>query len=368
MNGHHSAPERQGAMSARELAAALAARAEEVCRKYLPGGRREGRYWKAGNVRGDPGRSLFVGLAPSPRPGRWTDAATGEGGDLLALLRRQYGEGAFDEARAFLARCGPVGARPPGRRGAQATDTGRRMWDMCRPLEGTPAETYLRARGIAPGPVPALRFHPALYYRDGSDARAFRKLPAMVARVTNHRGGFAGVHRTYLDPERPAKAAVATPRKSLGAISGAGVYLGEPRSMLCVAEDIETALSLRTARPGLFTAAALSAGSLAGFTPPAEVIGLVIARDRDDAGARAAERLRERYERSGVTVLVIAPRCNDFNDELRAYGPDGMARLLSGAIAELEDPRRGAWANPGGHDATAGPRHTPGRVRHGHHD
>ena len=170
----------------------------------------------------------------------------------------------------------------------------------------------------------------------------------MVARVTNHRGDFVGVHRTYLDPDRSAKAPVATPRKSLGAIGGAAVHLGERQSIL-LAEGIETPLSLRPARPGLFAAAALSAGSLAGFTPPAGVTGLVIARDRDEAGANAAERLRARCERGGVEVLVIAPRCgSDFNDELRAYGPDGMARLVRGAIAEFENPERGAWAQSGG--------------------
>lgn len=348
MDGCHTARERPGRMTARELAAALAQRAEDVCRQYLPGGRREGRYWKAGNVHGDPGRSLFVGLAHSPCPGRWKDGATGESGDLLGLLQRQFGDAAFDEARAFLHGCAPVVSCPGGRRGARATDAVRRMWSMCGPIEGTRVEAYLRARRITPGPAPALRFHPALFYRYGKDSREFCQLPGMVARVTNHRGDFVGVHRTYLASERPAKASVATPRKSLGAIGGAAVYFGERQSTLLVAEGIETALSLRTARPGLFIAAALSAANLAGFAPPAGVTGLVIARDRDDAGARAAERLRARCERRGVEVLVIAPRCGDFNDELRAYGPEGMARLVAAAIAELEDPRRGAWAKPDG--------------------
>ena len=74
MNGHSTPTERHERMPARELAAALAERAEDVCRRYLPGGRKEGRYWKAGDVNGHPGRSLYVGLAPSPCPGRWHDA------------------------------------------------------------------------------------------------------------------------------------------------------------------------------------------------------------------------------------------------------------------------------------------------------
>ena len=58
--------------AAARVAAALGARAEEVCRRYLPQGRRQGRYWTAGDVYGARGRSLFVRLAPPGVPGKWT--------------------------------------------------------------------------------------------------------------------------------------------------------------------------------------------------------------------------------------------------------------------------------------------------------
>jgi hypothetical protein len=47
---------------AAELAHRLARDAEAVCRHYLSSGRREGRYWRVGDVRNTPGRSLFVRL------------------------------------------------------------------------------------------------------------------------------------------------------------------------------------------------------------------------------------------------------------------------------------------------------------------
>ena len=74
-------------MNAADTAAALAAHAEQVCRQFLPNGKKQGRYWCAGDVRGAPGRSLFVRLAPPGAPGKWTDSATGEHGDLLDLIR-----------------------------------------------------------------------------------------------------------------------------------------------------------------------------------------------------------------------------------------------------------------------------------------
>ena len=139
------------------LAAALARCPEAVCRRYLPYGRRQGRYWVAGDLHGAKGRSLFVRLRPPGAPGRWTDAATGEHGDLLDLIRHRIGAGtlrpALDEARAFLAL--PVvqcrdpkadRAHPPA--AWNGTAAARRLWRRCRVIGGTHAERYLCARGL----------------------------------------------------------------------------------------------------------------------------------------------------------------------------------------------------------------------------
>src|SRR5580704_9757452 len=97
--------------AAADLACRLARDAEAVCHHYLSNGRRSGRYWIAGDVMNTPGRSLYVRLhGPASGPGaagKWTDAATGEHGDLLDLIGRNrdlhlLGE-AMDEARSFLA-------------------------------------------------------------------------------------------------------------------------------------------------------------------------------------------------------------------------------------------------------------------------
>ena len=58
------------------IAAALGARAEDVCRYYLPRGRKQGRYWVAGDIDGARGRSLFIRLTEPGVPGKWTDGAT----------------------------------------------------------------------------------------------------------------------------------------------------------------------------------------------------------------------------------------------------------------------------------------------------
>ena len=330
-------------MNAAGVAAALAARAEAVCRRYLPHGRRQGRYWVAGDLDGARGRSLYVRLSGPGTPGKFTDAATGEHGDLLDLIRHRVCaptlRAALDEARTFLA----LPAAPAGGGDAyDATEAARRLWRRCRAIDDTHAEAYLHARGLARCRFPALRFHPSLIYRDGSGVR---RLPALVAAVTGDagehpdpgehsgHGAVCGVQRTWLDPRRPAKAGGASPRKALGRVHGHAVRFGQPAGTLLVGEGIETVLSIVTALPHTVAAAALSAGSLGAFAPPPGVARLVIARDDDVEGERAAARLVRRCARTGVAAVVIVPDGGDFNDDLVALGAPALAARLAPLIA-----------------------------------
>ena len=313
-------------MNAAAIAAALGRCAEAVCRHYLPHGRRQGRYWVAGDLDGARGRSLYVRLAPPGTPGKWTDAAEGQHGDLLDLIRYRTGaptlRAALDEARAFLVLpATPAAGEGAGYDGAQAA---RRLWRRCRAIDGTHVERYLQARGLARCRFAALRFHPELRYREGSSVR---RLPALVAAVTGDDGAVLGVQRTWLDPRSPAKAGVASPHKALGRIFGHAVRFGRPAdgASLLVGEGIETVLSIITAVPEMTAAAALSAGSLGAFAPPPGVARLVIARDNDDEGERAAMRLARRCARAGVAALVLVPERGDFNDDLVALGPAALA-------------------------------------------
>ncbi len=145
---------------AADLARCLARDAEAVCRRYLSNGRRRGRYWVVGDVANTPGRSLFVRLtgpdSGKGAAGKWTDAATGQHGDLLDLIALKLGlerlRDVLDEARSFLSlpppqptanRCAP---QPPAP--IRSPESARRLFAMAQPISGTIAETYLRKRGI----------------------------------------------------------------------------------------------------------------------------------------------------------------------------------------------------------------------------
>ena len=148
---------------AAEIAAALASRAEDVCRRYLPRGKKQGRYWVTGDLDGAPGRSLFVRLHGPGLPGKWTDAATGEHGDLLDLIRRQSAaptlRTAMDEARVFLA----LPASPaPGESGTyDATEAARRLWRRCHARSTASRPRPISApggsRGAASPPCASIR-------------------------------------------------------------------------------------------------------------------------------------------------------------------------------------------------------------------
>jgi len=328
---------------ASELAHRLARDAEAVCRHYLSNGRREGRYWLVGDARNMPGRSMFVRLKESPKgpAGKWTDAATGEHGDLLDVIRESCGLIDFhdvaDEARRFLSLPRTETEPPPKHPRLPAPigspEAAQRLFAMSQPVTRTLAETYLRNRGIMPlHEEGALRFHPRCYYRpdEHSPTEAW---PAMIARVTDLGGCITGAHRTWLDPDgfdavRLGKAPIDTPRRAMGDLLGNAVRFGVANDVLAAGEGIETMLSLRCVLPTMPMAAALSANHLAAFLLPSTLRRLYIARDNDAAGELAATALTERAEATGVETIVWIPRRGDFNEDLRAFGLDALRAAL----------------------------------------
>jgi len=69
---------------ANEISEMLSANPEQIAAMLLPGGKRSGQFWMAGDVTGCEGESLKVYLR-GDKAGRWKDYATGEGGDILDL-------------------------------------------------------------------------------------------------------------------------------------------------------------------------------------------------------------------------------------------------------------------------------------------
>lgn len=330
-------PRPEGSSPAAGLADQLARQAEAVCRHYLPNGRREGSYWMAGDVADTPGRSLFVRLSGGGDGGRgagkWSDAATGEHGDLLDLIaanrRCTSLRETLAEARGFLSLPPPAPSEPSLRDPAPqgSPEAARRLWAISRPIAGTPAETYLHGRGLLDlTHCRSLRFHPRCWYRpsrdDGPDT--CEAWPALIAAVRNRDDTLTGVNRTWLDLSGSDKAPIATPRRAMGHLLGNGVWFGRPGPVIVAGEGIETILSLRQVLPMLPMIACLSANHLAALVFSAGLRRLYVAHDDDPAGRNAVTALSQRARETAIEAVPIAPTLGDFNDDLRRIGRDGL--------------------------------------------
>jgi hypothetical protein len=334
-----------------DLTRRLAEQAETVCRHYLSNGRRIGRYWAVGDVRNTRGRSMFVRLrGPSSgkgAAGKWTDAATGEHGDLLDVIQEACCLVDFhdvvDEACRFLSlprvdfEPKPKHSITPAKVGSP--ESARRLFAMSLPLTGTIAEKYLRKRGITTlHEASALRFHPRCYHRPDADAPA-EVWPALVAAVTDLAGKITGVHRTWLDPSSNDKAPIDTPRRAMGHLLGHGVRIGVPTDVMAAGEGLETILSLRSTLPRLSMLAALSANHLAAVLFSAPLRRLYVVRDPDPAGDLAVAALTERAQSAGIEALTLSPTLGDFNEDLCQLGADALRATLLAQLAP-EDVQR----------------------------
>jgi len=241
-----------------QLAQELADRAEDVCRRLLPAGRREGKDWvDARRAKGGLGDSLKVCLN-GPKAGvfcHWGVAGRPAGDmiDLVAYLVTAGDKGqAARWARAFLGyddkvdprtletrRRQAAAKRKASQRSAEAeakkvAGRAQKLFiEAQADLIGTPAASYLMGRGIdlrrLDRPVRSLRFHGALKTVDGERTIT---APGLVAAIAAADGSFAGVHRTFLMPradgswvKRPLGRDGADSKKSYGRYAGGCIRL-----------------------------------------------------------------------------------------------------------------------------------------------
>ena len=345
----------------RDLEAMLQGSAESLCLHLFPNGRVHGGFFEIGSIAGEPGQSLKVNLTVGRR-GLWTDfsdkdAGPGIGsGDLLWLIAgaktgRNLGE-ACRYARAWLgldnvdpATLKIVQAQARAQAAtineaaARAAEKKRRsaehLWKWAEHLPGTPAELYLRGRGLD---VRQLSRYPgALRYRSQVwCTEAGAKLPAMLAVVQDLAGAPIACHRTYLGRRADGswgKAALEDAKKALGRFGGGfiPVWKGRhrcplkdipPGTPVYVTEGIEDALTVAIARPELRVLAAISLGNIGAIALPEQAGPLVIVADRDKPGSKAIDALEraiaQQQARGRRVQLVLPPQgAKDMNEALQ---------------------------------------------------
>ena len=186
----------------------------------------------------------------------------------------------------------------------QKSSDARWQWNRSTNVEGTPAEIYLRARGIV-GSIPA-------------ELRCYRSQRAayLIAAVRDARGEVVSVQRTILLPDGTGRG---RGRYNTGSHVGGAVRLGEPLSgLVAIAEGVETALSVSQVT-GIPCWASLGATNLPAVEFPRDVHTVIVCGDDDKAGHEAAKAAADEFRRRGLMVAVNYPgRANcDYNDLLR---------------------------------------------------
>lgn len=189
------------------------------------------------------------------------------------------------------------------------------IWDESLPVHGTPAETYLRRRGITCDLPKTLRFHPDCWHP------AACRFPALVALAEG--ADRLAVHATYLTAE--ARTADVGPAKTMvEPVFGAAVRLSQAEGELVVAEGIETALSFASGLlPGSATIwAALSIPGMCGFRLPPVPGRLMVATDGNAVSRSAGRSLAERAASLGWAARWLpAPDGHSWNDILALKVP-----------------------------------------------
>jgi len=317
-------------------------RIRDVVEELAPEGQYEpgGREYRIGSNRG---LAIVIG---GPKSGLWYDHTSGEGGDLLAWVAHRRGGTLGEALRWARARLGqpephrrprPVTEHKPADE-TENRDRAEQIWRQAVPLcRGDPVCRYLAGRaidlerlaGANDGKLPgSLRFHPRLWNKE-----AQRRYPAMVAAIVDREGQFAAVHRTWVkegEDGRVTKAPVKDPKLTLGGYSfgyGKGcVRLWRPKwsqatdeDTLALSEGIEDGLTIAQAQPLWRVAAGVSGGALKTTWVPEVFSEVVLIRQNDAPGSKAArafDQVRARFRREGRTVRLLTPphEVKDVND------------------------------------------------------
>lgn len=197
---------------------------------------------------------------------------------------------------------------------------------------------YFVNRGIDTSVFPPndVRFCPDAVYRDKNGV--ISRHPAMIAVVRDIVGRPITLHKTFLS-ENGGKADVEIQKRLMPVpkgktISGGAIRLGLPQGeILCVAEGIETALSVQSAT-GLPCWSTICAQGMKSLEVPESVKTVLVFADKDasEVGEEAARELCDRLRSKGILAIVMniaepipeGAKGIDWNDILLTKGRDAF--------------------------------------------
>lgn len=186
-----------------------------------------------------------------------------------------------------------------------------REWERTVPIDlNGPVASYLKVRGIN-----SFIGHAAL-----RQSNMFCGM--MVVRVYHVGYGVSAVQKTWIDQCGTGRDQ-SEPRKTIGVLSGGGVWINAPRldEEYVVGEGLETVLSAMLLM-GIRCGVAALGSNFKGLVLPSTGNCPVIAADNDDAGRGASDCVCKLWRERKLMVRVVKPdrEGDDFNDVLLKGG------------------------------------------------
>jgi hypothetical protein len=318
-------------------------------------------------LRADRRPGSFVIWTDKPRVGAWKDyAVPTDKGDIFDLIRAVCGlrekidvywwaldflgldrRGSTTQPRTLAAIDAERARRERERLAEEARSDAAsaaksaslfKLWLSLPPIEGTPAERYLRDVRNLPlermkHPPRALRWAADVEWIDPEDGEVHAWRNVMASAMT--RGSrMTALHLTWLKPDGSGKVEWMTkPKLMRGSVRGAAIRLGSgpsglsptkaakagKRDPLAIGEGIETCLTVACARPDyrVWAAGSLSLMGLLDWPECASAVVLLGENDWKPEARRAFEVVRQHWEgqAKGRPVHVVSSAVgSDFND------------------------------------------------------
>lgn len=250
----------------------------------------------------------------------------GVSGDIVDFIQRHEGLN-FPDALRWLGAAELPPVDPAKRHQQVAAESEERLrkkadavafWRGSSPIEGTPAETYLRARGITIALPETLRFGMIPKRRNEQTDEWERTHPCLIGGCQDGTGEFVGIQRVFFKDDNP-RLGKADCKLSLGQVKGAALRLGPPQEEVILTEGPEDALSIMQDQPGRSVWVALGTGLMPFVQFPELVWSVMIAGQNDVPGMKAVDRAADALADRGFGVRKSYPdpRFSDWNDWLR---------------------------------------------------
>lgn len=197
----------------------------------------------------------------------------------------------------------------------------RKFWKEGNAVAGSPAETYLRARGITIAAPDCFRFGMIPSWRNKDTGEWGRKRPALICGAVDGIGAVVGIQRIFFPSDDPSRGK-ADCKLSLGTIKGSALQLAPAGATVVLCEGPEDGLSVAQEGPGLPVWVPFGTSMMPAVEFPPIVRRVVIAGQNNTPGRIAANKAAIALAERGLLPSFAWPgnQFDDWNDQLRGGG------------------------------------------------